>query len=62
MTISMEFDIESLVRAPFINDEGKSERTKGPIIEQAVFDQEELEALVEVAKQKTSPRGNNRGL
>jgi hypothetical protein len=42
----MEFDMESLVKAPFINDEGKSAGTKGPIIEQAIFDQEELEALV----------------
>lgn len=38
-------------------DGGKPIRTKGPIIEQDVFDDEELEALIEVARKKQLRRG-----
>ena len=33
-------------------DGGQPVRTKGPIIEQDVFDDEELDALIEVARKK----------
>jgi dTDP-4-amino-4,6-dideoxygalactose transaminase len=38
-------------------DGGKPVRTKGPIVEQDVFDDEELQALIEVARQKQLRRG-----
>lgn len=44
--------MERLVKTSLAIDGGKRVRTKGQIIEQDVSDQEELQALVEVAKQK----------
>src|SRR5215207_9008438 len=38
-------------------DGGRPVRTKGPIIEQDVFDDEELDALIEVARKKQLRRG-----
>ena len=38
-------------------DGGKPVRTRGPIVEQDVFDDEELQALIEVARQKQLRRG-----
>lgn len=38
-------------------DGGKPVRTQGPIVEQDVFDDEELQALIEVARQKQLRRG-----
>jgi dTDP-4-amino-4,6-dideoxygalactose transaminase len=38
-------------------DGGKPVRSKGPIVEQDVFDDEELEALIEVARKKQLRRG-----
>jgi hypothetical protein len=57
----MEFIMESSVEAP-LDWMGETSADKSPIIEQDVFRQDELQALFEVAKQKTSPGGNNSGL
>ena len=37
--------MESLINASLLNDGGKQGPVKGPIIEQDIFDQEELQAL-----------------